>query len=56
MANEKLMKGHILDFAAQMKKLVNCKDHRWAFQTKRAEQCTIVSFKTCSTLNLEIFY
>ncbi|KAK3089745.1 hypothetical protein FSP39_006158 [Pinctada imbricata] len=27
MANEKLMKGHILDFASQMKKLVNCKDH-----------------------------
>lgn len=27
MANEKLMKGHIVDFALQMKKLVNNKDH-----------------------------
>jgi len=32
MANEKTMKGDVLEFASHMKKLVNNKDHRYCYK------------------------
>ena len=32
MSNEKLMKGDVIEFASNMKKLVNNKDHRFVME------------------------
>lgn len=44
MASEKVMKGQILDFAVQMKKLVNNKEHRYVLHPLKDNFEEVLSF------------